>query len=433
MLRPTWRIVDAPRGKTLTVGGCIYHPGEDPVRRGRIEAMEALVVVERSGGRKIVLIGFGLGFLAAPLVSLADVPVVVWDSMPWVAEAERRERFMSVARKAQIARTTQEVLNELTNDTIVITHNTAADMHYWEISFCESRFAVMNKSTATAVSQRSTDFLRRLPRQGLVQEHYGVGRRRACVLCSPGPSLDVGRVKVLKEKGYPVICAAQCLRALNDGGVVPDVTVALDPQSIIYDKIKEASDPGWIYADAMVDPRIWDEYPDRCFAFTVPTAHCHASVWRNMGYDWMDDTCCTVSELMLQAANKLGFGAVITSGVDYCADKRTDQMKIECEEDRWTWSHYFAGSRSWMWMIEKYQMTWGRLEDCDMDKTPTQEPTVFSAPSMRTNEAIVNHALQTMLSQDPAKLQKQTMAPLPPNVREAFTPVNPVPVVVHKR
>lgn len=394
-----------------------------------MEAMEAIVVADRNGAKKILLVGFGLGYLALPLVELADVPVAIWDSMPWVAPAERRDRFMRCARKAKICTTEQEVSNELTEDTVVITHNTASDMHYWEIAFCENRFARMNKTNLKAVSQRSVDFLKHLPKLGLVQEHYGLGKHKACVICAAGPSFDPGRVRVMAEAGYPIIAAAQCLEKLNKIGVVPTITVALDPQSLLYDIMKKGTDPGWVYADAMVDPRIWDEYPDKCFAFTVPTAHCHALIWRLIGYDWLEDPCCTVSEGMAQIAAKLGFGAIITTGVDYCADKREGIFKIECDEGKWSWTHYYAGSRSWAWLMQQYQFTWGRLENCTLPP-PKQDPIVFPPPSMRTTQMVINTHLKQMLSQQPEEIQARMMQSLPEDVRKDFAPMNPVPVVV---
>lgn len=429
--QPTWKLQKAARGQTLVVGGFTYHPGDDPVRRGRMEAMEAAVVIDRQGGKKALLIGFGLGYLAAPLSSMLDIPLAIWDCLP-VAMQYRRDRFLMAAARATVLHSEGEVEQWLDEDTIVVTHNSAADLHYWQIQFCESVFFKMNRRQIKSVSKRSVAFLERLPSVGLVREHYGKALpTQACVICSPGPTLDVQRVRQYADRGYPVIAAAQCLPQLNAAGVVPLATVCLDPQPLIYDRLKAGTDPGWIYADAMSDPRIWDDFPDRCFAFSVPSAHCHASIWRQMGYDWIDDPSITVSEVMLQIANKLGFGVVITSGVDYYAPMRTPLLSIECEGGLWSWSHYLAGASAWRYLLGKYPVSAVRLEDQDHASVPTQQPLVLPAPASKIPEAIVRQALSEMLSSQPQQISEQVMSALSPSIREAFSPLNPVPIMVN--
>jgi len=429
MLQPAWKIQATSKGETLIVGGYTYHLGDDPVRRGRMEAMETAVVVDRQGGKKALLIGFGLGYLAQPLAAMLDIPLAIWDSMP-IAKQERRDRYRMTMGRAKFLYSDQEVLDWLDDETSVLCHNSAVDLHYWEIQFCETQFSRMDNKNIKAVSQRSLDFLARLPTLGLVQEHYGLGAGRTCLIVSPGPTLDVDMVKGYYLSGYPILCAAQALAKLNAAGVQPTATVCLDPQGVIYDYLQAGASPGAIYADAMVDPRIWDAHPDRCFAFSVPTAHCHAQVWRSMGYDWLDEPCITVSEVMLEIAIQMGFSSVLTSGVDYWVPMRTETCRIECLDGRWTGAHYYAGWHAWQRLVRKHAVDWARLDD-DPNYYPALTSLELPPPSTKIPLSLVNANLQRMIPAQPEAVQKQIMSALPPSIRESFSPLTgSAPVMV---
>ena len=72
MLEPVYKIEPRLDGPTMVVGGYVMHPGDRPVRQGRMNAMQAINVTNDGGGKKIMLIGFGLGYVAAPLSALSE-------------------------------------------------------------------------------------------------------------------------------------------------------------------------------------------------------------------------------------------------------------------------------------------------------------------------------------------------------------------------
>ena len=422
-LEPVYKIEPRLDGPTMVVGGYVMHPGDRPVRQGRMNAMQAINVTNDGGGKKIMLIGFGLGYVAAPLSALSeDIEVSVWDCMP-IAKQERHDRYRLVSERCKVHHVEEEVEAILEEGTYVIPHPTAADLFYWELQFCETLFHRLEPRAVKAVSQRSVDFLHRLPQLGLVQEHYESCKGRTCVLVSPGPSMSLEAIKKLADAGYPIICCAQALGQLNAAGITPTITVCLDPQETIYEALKKGENPGWVYADAMSDPRIWDEYRDKCFAFTVSTAHCHSAIWHELGYDWLDMSAVTVSELLLEIAWKLGFSFVVTSGIDYFCPARTDRFKIECREG-WTDPHYYAGSKAWQYMLRRFQMPWMDARRfvpdglvCDQQKLE------LPAPTTHVQVALVEHHLRQMLGQQPEEIQKAVLAKLPPQIRDSFKPI----------
>jgi hypothetical protein len=430
MLNPTWRLEPRINGPTLIVGGFVYHPGEDPVRIGRMQAMEATIKLERTGAKHALLIGFGLGYLAAPLSALLDIPLTIWDCLP-VAREERKDRWVEALKNASVVRTEEEVDEVLGEQTVVLTHNTAVDLHYWQVHYCESRFARMQKRSMKSITQRSIDFLMALPELGLVEEHYGIAPGKTAVLVSKGPSLDLELVKELWKKGYPIICAAQAYQQLAATRIVPDITVCLDPQPTIFEQLHGAK-PKWIYAEAMSDPRIWQEWKNHCFCYLVPASHCHSMVWKQLGYSWMDDPCITVSEQMLEIASRLGFTQVITSGIDYYSPIRTDVMKIECEENRWSWIHYFGGSQAWDYMLRIYGIRWIQGHHVDMENLPDQPPILFPAPSTQIGRGFIERHLREFAEKQDVDVQASLMSRLPESVRESFKPLTQVGVLVNK-
>ena len=435
MLEPTWKIEQKADGPTLVVGGFTMHPGDLPRRTARLQAMEAAVAVMKQNGKRVILVGFGLGYLAEELLHVLppDVEVVVWDSLA-VAPVERNRKMRELEGRVKIVHVEEEVLMLLEDNTFVVPHASATDLFLWEISMCEAKFNRDQMKSMKAVSKRSAEFLQWMPKIGLVQEHYKLGMDRACVIVSPGPELNLDMVKKAKDLHYPIICCAQALAKLNEAGIVPDVTVCLDPQPAIFEQLDKGTDPGWVYADAMSDGRIWEKYHEKAFAFSVPTAHCHALVWRELGYEWMEVPSVTVSELMLEIAWKMGFAAVVTSGVDYFSKQRTERMKLELQGGLWTDAHYYAGSKAWRYMLRKFGMPWMAIETLfDRNIAAEQKPLELPPPSTKVPLSLVNYHLQQMLSQQPAKIQEELLKQIPEGCRADFAPIHAVGVPVVKQ
>jgi len=433
MLEPTWKLEDKADGPTLVVGGYTMHPGDYPRRTAKLNAMEAASVVAKQGGKQVLLVGFGLGYLAEHLLDMLDIPLKIWDSLP-VAQLDRAKAYRELGDRAKILHVEEEVQLSLGPDTFVIPHAAATDLFCWEISMCEAEFNRQQPKSMKAVSRRSVDFLQHLPRLGLVQEHYKLGTERTCVVVSPGPTMNLDGLKRLQELHYPIICCAQAVEKLNAAGIVPHATVCLDPQPAIFDQLDKGTDPGWVYADAMSDPRIWEKYGPKAFAFTVPTAHCHALVWREMGYDWMDVPSVTVSEMMLEIAFKMGFNAVVTSGVDYYSPVRTERMKLELKGGKWTDAHYFGGSKAWRYMQRKFQIPSLPLEDfMARDMAVEQQKLELPPPSSKIPESLVHFHLRQMLGQQPEQIQTELLKQIPEGCRADFAPITQVGVPVIKQ
>lgn len=435
MLEPTWKIEQKGDGPTLVVGGYTMHPGDLPKRTARMQAMELATAVMRQGGKRVILVGFGLGYLAEELLYVLppDIELIVWDCLP-VAPLERNRKLRELEGKVRVVHVEEEVLMLLEDHTYVVPHSAATDLFLWEISMCEAKINRDQMKSVKAVSKRSAEFLQWLPKIGLVQEHYKAGLDRACVIVSPGPELNLDLVKKAQELNYPIICCAQALEKLNEAGITPDITVCLDPQPAIFEHLEKGKNPGWIYADAMSDGRIWEKYHEKAFAFSVPTAHCHALVWRELGYDWMEVPSVTVSELMLEIAWKLGFAAVVTSGVDYFSKERTERMKLELKGGIWSDAHYYAGSRAWRYMLRKFGIPWMAIETFFERKMPQpQEKLVLTPPSTKVPMSLVNFHLQQMLSQQPEQIQQELLKQIPEGCRADFTPIHAVGVPVVKQ
>lgn len=360
-----YRVAPSRRGPlTLWLAGRSVHSAVDPQADAERTAAALAAQSAEVGARVIVLIGVGLGLMAARLRDQTRLPILAFEPFPGVASALRAGALTAPLAGIDLVHDVAGCARALDahgpDAARALVHRSPV---YSELCRFESRWLARDLRRrsgrlspapgAAIVSARALDAMRRLPRLGGVDAAGPVFAGQTAFLVSPGPSLASALPALAARRGGVVVAALQSLRPLLDAGIEPELVVAPDP--LHFAPFVEGLEPrfGLLAADAGAPPGLLDLWPDRTALFSLWSRQLHHAAAERLGVPVLDEPFLTVSEVALVVAGQLGARDFVQIGADFVSEDPRYAFRFMARgtagEPRPTNSHYFHAARDLSW------------------------------------------------------------------------------------